>query len=61
MSFADVSRATAYFKSGTDLPVFQSWLKENQLLALPVVNTCCEICRDDLLFEIELDAITTEV
>jgi hypothetical protein len=32
-------------------------LKENNLLALPVVNTWCEICRDDLLFEIEVDAI----
>jgi len=57
MSFTDVSRATAYFKSGADLPVFQNWLNENQLLTMPVVNTCCEICRDDLLFELELDAI----
>jgi len=61
MSFTDVSRATAYFKSGADLPVFQSWLEHHKLPALPVVNTCCEICRDDLLFEIELDAITAEV
>lgn len=57
LGYGDVSRATAYFKSGADLPVFQGWLKENDLLTLPVLNTCCEICRDDLLFEIELDAI----
>ncbi|NOS72396.1 MAG: hypothetical protein HOP33_21040 [Verrucomicrobia bacterium] len=57
LEFSDVSRATAYFKSGADLPIFQDWLEDNGLLALPVVNTCCEICRDDLLFEIELDAI----
>jgi len=57
LDFSDVSRATAYFKSGADLPVFQGWLKEHQLRSLPVVNACCEICRDDLLFEIELDAI----
>jgi enamine deaminase RidA (YjgF/YER057c/UK114 family) len=57
LGLGDVSRATAYFKSGADLPVFQSWLKENDLLNLPVVNTCCEICRDDLLFEIEVDAM----
>jgi hypothetical protein len=37
--------------------VFQDWLKGNNLLSMPVVNTCCEICRDDLLFEIEVDAI----
>jgi len=57
LDFRDVSRATAYFKSGADLPVFQGWLNANGLAGLPVVNTCCEICRDDLLFEIELDAI----
>jgi len=58
LGFEDVSRATAYFKSGADLPVFQSWLTEKDLLNLPVINTCCEICRDDLLFEIEVDAIS---
>lgn len=57
LGFAEVSRATAYFKSGADVPVFQTWLAENELRAMPVVNTGCEICRDDLLFEIELDAI----
>jgi enamine deaminase RidA (YjgF/YER057c/UK114 family) len=57
MSYADVSRATAYFKNGADLPVFQHWLATNQLQTMPVVNTCCEVCRDDLLFEIEVDAV----
>lgn len=57
MSYADVSRATAYFKNGADLPVFQTWRAANQLLTMPVVNTCCEVCRDDLLFEIEVDAV----
>jgi enamine deaminase RidA (YjgF/YER057c/UK114 family) len=61
LDFSDVSRATAYFKSGADLPAFQGWLEENHLLSLPVVNACCEICRDDLLFEIELDAIAAGV
>jgi hypothetical protein len=57
MSFAEVSRATAYFKSAADAPVFDQWLKRHDLSAMPVVRTCCDICRDDLLFEIELDAI----
>lgn len=57
LGYNDVSRATAYFKSGADLPVFQRWLEENELRAMPVVNTGCEICREDLLFEIEVDAI----
>lgn len=57
MGFADVSRATAYFKSGVDQPLFQAWLVANQLQTIPVVNACCEVCRDDLLFEIEVDAV----
>jgi len=57
MSFADVSRATAYFKSGGDAPVFDDWLARRGLRTMPVVGTCCDICREDLLFELELDAI----
>ena len=57
MSMADVSRATAYFKSAGDRPLFEAWLARSSVRALPVVNACCDICRDELLFEIELDAI----
>ena len=57
MSFADVSRATAYFKFATDAPVFDDWLARHGVRTMPVVRTCCDICRDDLLFELELDAI----
>jgi len=57
MSFADVSRATAYFKSASDAPAFDDWLARRELRAMPVVRTCCDICREDLLFELELDAI----
>ncbi len=57
MSFADVLRATAYFKSVGDAPVFNCWLAQRGLQAMPVVCAGCDICRDDLLFEIELDAI----
>jgi enamine deaminase RidA (YjgF/YER057c/UK114 family) len=57
MSYADVSRATAYFKSPGDAPVFQAWLARHGLETMPVAGACCAVCRDDLLFEIELDAI----
>jgi enamine deaminase RidA (YjgF/YER057c/UK114 family) len=59
MTFADVSRATAYFRSGAAAPLFNDWLERHELRGLPVVNACCDICRDDLLFEIEVDAIKT--
>jgi len=55
-SFSDVTRATAYFKHRADarilselpaLPVFNS---------LPLVLAHCDVCRDELLFELEADA-----
>jgi enamine deaminase RidA (YjgF/YER057c/UK114 family) len=59
LGFGDVSRATAYFKHAADQKIFQSWLEAHGLAAMPVVPVHCDICRDDLLFEIELDACTT--
>lgn len=56
MGFEDVTRATAYFKHPQDVTVLQNWLAERGLNAMPVVPVHCDICRDDLLFEIELDA-----
>lgn len=60
MRLADVSRATAYFKSPTDAPLFKHWLERHGASEMPVVLAACDICRDDLLFEIELDAIRAE-
>ena len=60
LNFADVSRATAYFRSGADAPLFAEWLERHELRSLPVINACCDICRDDLLFEIEVDAIKAD-
>lgn len=56
-NFADVTRATAYFKSASDFPQFAAWCHQHGLGELPVVAACCDICRPELLFEIELDAI----
>ncbi|HVM60276.1 MAG TPA: RidA family protein [Verrucomicrobiae bacterium] len=62
MSFADVTRATAYIKHPQDAPVFDAWLADHGLRAWPVLLiTPATVCRDELLFEIELDAISTEV
>lgn len=60
MSFADVSRATAYFATPADVVVWEDWCAQHGLQALPVVAAVCDICRDDLLFEIELDAIQSD-
>jgi enamine deaminase RidA (YjgF/YER057c/UK114 family) len=57
LTLANTTRATAYFRSGLDAPRFAEWLERHELRSLPVVYACCDICRDDLLFELELDAI----
>jgi len=57
LSFAHVSRASAYFKTPADVAVWEDWRARHELRTMPVVCAACDICRDDLLFEIELDAI----
>jgi enamine deaminase RidA (YjgF/YER057c/UK114 family) len=57
MSFADIARATAYYRHAADAPRFAGWLARHGLSHLPVVHAACDICRDDLLFELEVDAV----
>jgi enamine deaminase RidA (YjgF/YER057c/UK114 family) len=56
LGFSDVTRATAYFESPSFKPHFDTWCAAHGLRDMPVVGAHCDICRDDLLFEIELDA-----
>lgn len=56
MHFAHITRALAYFKSPSLYPLFKAWCKRHNLGNLPVLHVCCDICRPDLLFEIELEA-----
>jgi enamine deaminase RidA (YjgF/YER057c/UK114 family) len=55
-SFSDVSRATAYFRRRADAWAFAEWCSKKGHTALPVVVVYCDVCRDDLLFELEADA-----
>jgi enamine deaminase RidA (YjgF/YER057c/UK114 family) len=57
MDYPDVSRATAYFKRPKDAARFEVWRARQGLEAWPVVCTQADICRDELLFEIEADAL----
>jgi enamine deaminase RidA (YjgF/YER057c/UK114 family) len=56
-NFSDVTRATTYFKNISGAAVFDEWQMEHDLKFLPLVKAQADICRNDLLFEIELDAI----
>ncbi len=56
MTWRDVTRATAYFRDPAFKSHFDAWCALRELRHLPVVPTHSVVCRDDLLFEIELDA-----
>jgi hypothetical protein len=56
MRIEDMTRGIAYFRHGFDVPLWGDYCKRRGLAGLPVVAIQCDVCRDDLLFEIELDA-----
>jgi len=57
MGWANVTRGLAYFKYAKDCGVLDEYCREQGLADLPLVVMQSEVCRDDLLFEIELDAL----
>lgn len=57
MTWGDTVRAIAYFRDETCVPLWYGL--GAPFAALPVVATQCDVCRDDLLFEIELQAGVT--
>ena len=57
MDWEDTSRAIAYFKDIADAPLLEKYCIKNNLPELPVSISHADVCRHDLLFEIELDAV----
>ncbi len=58
MGWADVVRGVGHIKRAEDAPAFRRCCDADQIGPLPVVLAQSEICRPDLLFELEVDAIT---
>ncbi len=56
LDYENVTRATAYFRDARDEQYFTAWRTSRELDNMPVVSLPAIVCRDDLLFEIELDA-----
>jgi len=56
LSLSDLTRATAYFKHREDVHALTNWCASRDLPRLPIVLANCDICRGDLLFELEADA-----
>lgn len=57
MAWSDTVRAIAYFANIADLPLLAGRMKTNGIPTIPMAISHAAICRDDLLFEIELDAM----
>jgi enamine deaminase RidA (YjgF/YER057c/UK114 family) len=60
MDWSEVSRAIAYFKHGDDMPALQRYCEKRGIPEMPCVCANTDICRDDLLFEIEIDVIAVD-
>jgi enamine deaminase RidA (YjgF/YER057c/UK114 family) len=56
MDLPHVTRAVAYCKSASYAGAFAAWLKRGGLESFPYIAVHCDICRPELLFEVELDA-----
>ncbi len=57
MQWADVTRAVGYFRTAEDAAKFARHARERELPEIPIIFAHADICRDDLLFEMEADAI----
>ena len=55
MSLGDTARAVVYVREAPDIPLWEAFCREHGLGGLPAVVIGADICRDDLLFEIELE------
>ena len=57
LGWEDTVRGIAYFKSLRDVSIYEAVCKEMGIGRLPMALSHADVCRDDLLFEVELDAI----
>ena len=57
MDWGNATRAVAYFKYAEDAPLLAGYLRRHGLEKMALTWMHADICRDDLLFELELDAV----
>ncbi len=56
MDWQNVARGIMYFKDAGEFGLFDNWCQKNDV-SIPHIKVHADICRDDLLFELEVDAI----
>jgi enamine deaminase RidA (YjgF/YER057c/UK114 family) len=57
MGWKDATRAVMYLKQASYMEAWQAWLKERGLESMPLVTIEADVCRDDLLVELEIDTV----
>jgi len=57
MAWSAVTRSVAYFKERDHMGEFAACCAARGIESLPVISVHNDVCRDDLLFEIEVDAV----
>ncbi|HEY0308739.1 MAG TPA: RidA family protein [Acidobacteriaceae bacterium] len=57
MDWQNTTRAVGYFYDINALPIFEACCRERGIAPLPIVPAHAIVCRADLLFEMELDAV----
>jgi len=60
MDWGDVTRSLVYFKRAQDAPLFRKYCDESGVPSFPAVVVENDVCRDELLFEIEVDAVAAK-
>ncbi|MGD8306988.1 MAG: hypothetical protein PVF17_10060, partial [Ignavibacteria bacterium] len=58
MTWENITRGIVYVKHKSDTKYFEMFCAENELKKLPLSIIQSDICREELLFEIEVDAVT---
>ncbi|MHC5164336.1 MAG: RidA family protein [Planctomycetota bacterium] len=56
MDWSDVVSSLIYFKHRPDVELFDRYCSDRGI-SFPHVRIHADVCRDDLLFEVELDAV----
>jgi enamine deaminase RidA (YjgF/YER057c/UK114 family) len=57
MNWSDATRVVMYLKKSEFLDNWRNWLQKNKLENLPLINIEADVCRDDLLVELEVDCV----
>ncbi|HEY0090294.1 MAG TPA: Rid family hydrolase, partial [Candidatus Lokiarchaeia archaeon] len=52
-TFQDISQATVFLKNSDDFDIYKKIIEEYKLENMPAVCIQANICREDLLFEID--------